>query len=500
MAHKIIRRLKEIYAKKYNFVVCAMFKDEAIYLEEWINFHIGQGVEHFFLFNDESTDNFEEVLAPWIKKGFVTINECNGLAQEEIYESFISNYKKRVIWAAFIDIDEFLYCDELTPLPLKMKEFEGFSCIFITWRILGFKERPEVYSASLIEKCIWAAPTIDSSEEAIRQYQTWLRVRGDELLTGCPIQGKSIVRLSEVQKMNPHYPEITFGPICDVEKVSIDPKELISNIFSGQFVPKYGNINLNHYWSRDEASLRQKMKKGYASLVGRQSLSPAGTITSAIKWNEYISQEKEVRLQLLMRKKYHPYIFCIGFNKTATNSLTHLFNSNGLPAVHWDGNKLVERMLVNLESNRKVFDGYDEEFKVFTDLIYADEKRIVEGNRYFKEMNEDYPNSFFILNNRSTDSWLRSRANHNKGKFLEKQRIILGNASNDEIFNLWSDQKIKHERQVRKYFENYDRFLEIDIESIDVAEKISKFLGLHLDSSHWLKLNSTEENLKKLRS
>ena len=40
-----------------------------------------------------------------------------------------------------------------------------------------------------------------------------------------------------------------------------------------------------------------------------------------------------------------PYIFIIGFNKTATRSLDYFFKRNGFPGIHWDYGNLALTML-----------------------------------------------------------------------------------------------------------------------------------------------------------
>lgn len=53
----------------YSLSVCSIFKNEAPYLREWIEYHLIVGIEHFYLYNNNSEDNFEEVLRPYIEKG-----------------------------------------------------------------------------------------------------------------------------------------------------------------------------------------------------------------------------------------------------------------------------------------------------------------------------------------------------------------------------------------------------------------------------------------------
>src|SRR5919198_6692821 len=52
---------------------CTLYKDHAEYLREWIEFHRLVGVERFFLYDNESTDDHEEVLAPYVERGIVEV-------------------------------------------------------------------------------------------------------------------------------------------------------------------------------------------------------------------------------------------------------------------------------------------------------------------------------------------------------------------------------------------------------------------------------------------
>ena len=47
--------------KKYKVSICAIFKNEGKYLREWIEFHRIIGIEHFYLYNNNSDDNYETV-------------------------------------------------------------------------------------------------------------------------------------------------------------------------------------------------------------------------------------------------------------------------------------------------------------------------------------------------------------------------------------------------------------------------------------------------------
>ncbi len=72
--------------EKHELAVCALFQNEAAYMKEWIEFHKLVGVQHFYLYNDHSEDNYLQVLEPYIKNGEVELFECvpkrNGTFEE----------------------------------------------------------------------------------------------------------------------------------------------------------------------------------------------------------------------------------------------------------------------------------------------------------------------------------------------------------------------------------------------------------------------------------
>ena len=94
-----------------TLAICAVFKDEAEYLDEWVRFHRSQGVEHFFLYNNFSSDNFEQVLAPHADYVTVTnwpISFLEG-GQLRAMVHAIERLRGTYRWLAIIDVDEFIF-------------------------------------------------------------------------------------------------------------------------------------------------------------------------------------------------------------------------------------------------------------------------------------------------------------------------------------------------------------------------------------------------------
>lgn len=190
-----------------------------------------------------------------------------------------------------------------------------------------------------------------------------------------------------------------------------------------------------------------------------------------------------------------PYVFIIGFNKAGTRSLTRLLEHAGLPSVHWDKNRLVYRMLVNIKRGKRVLSGYDSRFLVYADLILSDESRVIEGNQFFPQLFDDYPNSFFILNTRPTEKWIDSRVRHGNGHFLARSMKIWGTSEPTEVMDLWRSQKEMHESKVREFFSDKPgRLVEVNIESDNPAQILSQVLPFELEDVGWRHVGKSRYN------
>ncbi|GMO28402.1 MAG: hypothetical protein Ta2B_09090 [Termitinemataceae bacterium] len=93
----------------YSLSICAILKNEADYIKEWIEYHRIAGADHFYLYDDNSTDNLLDILKPYIDEGIVTYKKLNGEWMQVLaYNNAIKKYKNKSKWMAFIDIDEFI--------------------------------------------------------------------------------------------------------------------------------------------------------------------------------------------------------------------------------------------------------------------------------------------------------------------------------------------------------------------------------------------------------
>lgn len=123
---------------KYNVSICSIFKDEADYLKEWIEFHRIVGVEHFYLYNNNSTDNYLEVLSPYIKKGIVSLIDWpKPQSQLSAYKNFMETRKNETRWVGLIDIDEFIIPNTTDNIYDFLKDFNNKPAVIVYWKLFG---------------------------------------------------------------------------------------------------------------------------------------------------------------------------------------------------------------------------------------------------------------------------------------------------------------------------------------------------------------------------
>ncbi len=126
-------------AKKYTLSIAAVFKNEAKYLKEWVEYHRMIGVDHFYLYNTNSSDQFHEVLHPYIKEGLVTlVNWPQRLRNSDEKHDFLWMLDSKILayenankmraikdteWLTLLDIEEFLVPPEGSSLVDLLQKF-----------------------------------------------------------------------------------------------------------------------------------------------------------------------------------------------------------------------------------------------------------------------------------------------------------------------------------------------------------------------------------------
>lgn len=138
-----------------QLALVSIFKDEEYLMKEWIDFHIKAGIEHFYLYNDESIDSSVEILQPYIKEGLVTLIPWSNFIGVEApgsprqlmyaYAHAVRTFGRYWRWMAFVDLDEFLFSKKGS-LVDSLAEYSDLPAIVVPWFMYGtcnHEKRPE---------------------------------------------------------------------------------------------------------------------------------------------------------------------------------------------------------------------------------------------------------------------------------------------------------------------------------------------------------------------
>lgn len=179
-----------------EIALTSLFRDEADYLEEWIEFHRLIGVSHFYLYNNLSQDHYLEVLEPYITSGVVELfdvpfesNNYNDGARTHnfvqvcCYNHAISLAKHNNTWLAIIDSDEFICPAKDLSLSKTLERYSYAGGVVVYWQMYGTSNVWDLEPHELmIEKLLLKAPN-----------------------DGHHTQFKSIVRPEYAKCQDPHY-------------------------------------------------------------------------------------------------------------------------------------------------------------------------------------------------------------------------------------------------------------------------------------------------------
>lgn len=100
-----------VILEMHTLVIGAVFLNEGHVLDEWLQHYVRQGVGHFILIDNGSTDEPLKVLQPWIVQGMVTY------IIDKTRHDQVGKYNKYVLpraqvmseWILIVDLDEFMY-------------------------------------------------------------------------------------------------------------------------------------------------------------------------------------------------------------------------------------------------------------------------------------------------------------------------------------------------------------------------------------------------------
>lgn len=215
---------------KNDLAISAVFRDEARFLKEWIDYHIVVGAEHFYLYNNNSTDDFRPILQPYIEKGLVTLIEWPSEGKDPYWINFCDEVQPAAFrnaiekaksdqykWLALINPDEFILPKEGDSVVEILNDFDDSVGVVVYWQKFG-----------------------DNRVDYIHEDEFVIEKLTCKALVDCEINKgyKSIVRPELVKTIdNPHKAIYKNGDAINCDKSSPD-------------IITLNKLQLNHYWIR----------------------------------------------------------------------------------------------------------------------------------------------------------------------------------------------------------------------------------------------------------
>lgn len=235
----------------YDIAICAIFKNEARFMREWIEFHKLVGVKHFYLYNNQSNDNFKEILAPYIecheielfdwpferqKGAWDTVVQCNA------YNNALNRIRGIAKWVAFIDLDEFLFPVAVDNLSQFLIDYENYGGVCVNWAMFGTSNIEVIPDNGLMIEYLTMGGILDHEHNK---------------------HVKSIVRPERTEKfISPHYARY------NKEFFQVTPDKVQ---FEGAFspFPSHSKVRINHYYTRDIKWLMEKKMMDTISFLAK---------------------------------------------------------------------------------------------------------------------------------------------------------------------------------------------------------------------------------------
>lgn len=138
---------KEVDMKDKPVIICAIAKNEHLYINDWVKYHIKLGFDHIFVFDND--DLGSDFIGKYVDESFrdkVSFIDVRGIKkqrfQEECYDKFYHENLDYFSWCAFIDIDEYIVLKDWNNIKEMVfdKRFDSYKSIKLHWHLYGDDE------------------------------------------------------------------------------------------------------------------------------------------------------------------------------------------------------------------------------------------------------------------------------------------------------------------------------------------------------------------------
>ena len=226
---------------RVSLVVIA--KDEGRFLPEWLAHYIALGVDHIFLFDNESSDRTGEIVRAAAKKFPITYvpwpTPFNRSPQVAAYNYAIKRLVRAYDWVCFFDCDEFLVLREDRTIQTFLARYDAsVGALAINWLSFGSSGRRD--------------SDYDLVTETFRL--------GNERSWRNNKHFKTIARVDRLRRMGVHCGDLTSGSHIhpDGEPVCMPQRRGVATRID------HSLAQLNHYQLKSKSDFEAKIGRGRA--------------------------------------------------------------------------------------------------------------------------------------------------------------------------------------------------------------------------------------------
>ena len=139
--------------------LCAIAKNENDYLNEWVAYHLAVGIEHFYIYDNESTIPVRDTLKPYIDDGTVEVIDFPGRGKQiPAYNHCLAHFGNQSRWIAVIDCDEFINPKAKDDVKVILQDYHNFSGLGVNWIIFGHNDHQTRPQGLVMENYTKASP------------------------------------------------------------------------------------------------------------------------------------------------------------------------------------------------------------------------------------------------------------------------------------------------------------------------------------------------------
>lgn len=244
---KVRTENEKLYQYKLGIVV--IIKNEAPYIEEWIEFHRNLGFDKFIIYDNESNDEIETVLSKYVKSGIADYIYYPGKNRQcDAYNDAVYRYKDIIEYMAVIDADEFILPSVYGENVYKMidnilKTNMNYGGLVINWLCFGSNGHITKPDGLVIEEYTKRG---NEKFQANQNYKTIINPR------------------RVFAFVYPHFPFYLKG-CCGV-----DTDENIIKTYTK--IGIYNKLRINHYFTKSKEEYEKKMNRGKADRSDYRSM------------------------------------------------------------------------------------------------------------------------------------------------------------------------------------------------------------------------------------